>query len=129
MAKIKAYELSKSFGIPSKDLVQILHDYNVSDKSHMSILDDNELNVIYEYVTQKNQVEDISIIFPKKEEKAPKPKIEKKAKKREDGTVIELESEGLSEEIPARKVRVVDTRANAVDLDHLDTEKLEELIP
>ena len=129
MAKFKAYELSKSFGIPSKDLVQILHDYNVSDKSHMSILDDNELNVIYEYLTQKHQVEDVSIIFPVKVEEPPKPKIEKKAKKREDGTVIELESEGLSEEIPARKVRVVDTRANAVDLDHLDTEKLEELIP
>ncbi|MBQ2890422.1 MAG: translation initiation factor IF-2 [Clostridia bacterium] len=129
MAKFKAYELSKSFGIPSKELVQILHDYNVSDKSHMSILDDNELNVIYEYLTQKHQVEDVSIIFPVKVEEAPKPKIEKKAKKRDDGTVIELESEGLSEEIPARKVRVVDTRANAVDLDHLDTEKLEELIP
>ncbi len=129
MAKFKAYELSKSFGIPSKELVQILHDYNVSDKSHMSILDDNELNVIYEYLTQKHQVEDVSIIFPEKVVEAPKPKIEKKAKKRDDGTVIELESEGLSEEIPARKVRVVDTRANAVDLDHLDTEKLEELIP
>ncbi len=129
MPKVKAYELSKSFGIPSKELVQILHDYNISEKSHMSTLDDKELNVIYEYITQKNQVEDLTIIFPKKEEKAPKPKIEKKAKKREDGEKIELESEGLSEEIPARKVRVVDTRANAVDLDHLDTEKLEELIP
>ncbi|MBE7011144.1 MAG: translation initiation factor IF-2 [Ruminococcaceae bacterium] len=130
MAKVKAYELSKSLGIPSKELVQVLHDYKISDKSHMSTLDDKELNIIFEYVTQKNQAEDLTIIFPKKEEKAPKPKYEKKAKKRDDGEVIELERDNISEEvIPARKVRVVDTRANAVDLDHLDTEKLEELIP
>ena len=130
MAKVKAYELSKSLGIPSKELVQVLHDYKVSDKSHMSTLDDNELNIIFEYVTQKYQAEDLTIIFPKKEEKAPKPKYEKKAKKRDDGEVIEIEIPDVSEEvIPARKVRVVDTRANAVDLDHLDTEKLEELIP
>ncbi len=130
MAKVKAYELSKSLGIPSKELVQVLHDYKISDKSHMSTLDDKELNIIFEYVTQKNQAEDLSIIFPKKEEKAPKPKYEKKAKKRDDGEIIELEPADISEEIiPARKVRVVDTRANAVDLDHLDTEKLEELIP
>ncbi len=128
MKKVKAYELSKSFGIPSKDLVQILHDYKVSDKSHMSALDENELNVIFEYLTQKNQVEDISIIFHKEEEK-PKPEKKKKSKEKTPSEVIEVEG-GIDEEISsARKVRVVDTRANAVDLDHLDTEKLEELIP
>ncbi len=129
MKKVKAYELSKSFGIPSKDLVQILHDYKVSDKSHMSALDENELNIIFEYLTQKNQVEDVSIIFHKEEEKPKAQRAEKKKKEKAETETIEVEG-GLSDEIgSARKVRVVDTRANAVDLDHLDTEKLEELIP
>lgn len=129
MKKVKAYELSKSFGIPSKELVAILHDYKISDKSHMSALDENELNVIFEYITQKNQAEDLSIIFKKPEEKKA-PKAEKKAKKKNETIELDINSEGFGEEVDsAKKVRVVDTRANAVDLDHLDTEKLEELIP
>ncbi len=129
MKKVKAYELSKSFGIPSKDLVQVLHDYKVSDKSHMSALDENELNVIFEYLTQKNQVEDISIIFHREEKPVKKAKPEKKKKEKTETETIQVEG-GIDEEIgTGRKVRVVDTRANAVDLDHLDTEKLEELIP
>ena len=65
MTKIKAYELSKGFGIPSKEIVKVLHDYRVSDKNHMSALDENELDVIFEYYTQKNQVEDFSALFTK----------------------------------------------------------------
>lgn len=127
MKKVKAYELSKSFGIPSKELVQILHDYKVSDKSHMSALDENEINILFEYITQKNQAEDVSIIYPKEEPKK-EPKPEKKAKKHEETETIEVEGGG-EEVTAARKVRVVDTRVNAVDLDRLDNEKLEELIP
>ena len=76
MTKIKAYELSKGFvGIPGKELVKILSDYGISEKSHMSALDERELDIIFEYVTQKNQVEDFSALFvavpevePEKEE-------------------------------------------------------------
>ena len=134
MIKVKAYELSKGFGIPSKEIVKVLHDYGVSTKNHMSALDENELDVIFEYFTQKNQVEDFSVLFAVKEEKQNKnPKNTKKA----DGKVEKAENneeslnneEFRAESIPAKKVRVVDTRANAVDLERLDNEKLEELIP
>ncbi len=131
MTKIKAYELSKGFGIPSKEIVKVLHDYGVSEKNHMSALDEKELDVIFEYYTQKNQVEDFSALFvaieePKKEEKA-----EERTEKAEKVKEQKIESEGgfQTEEIPARRTRVVDTRVNAVDLDRLDNEKLEELIP
>lgn len=118
--KIRGYELSKSFGIPSKEIVKVLHDYEVSAKNHMSVLDENELNVIFEYYTQKNQVEDFSFIFnkPAAEEKAPEPE-----------PVAEEPAEPIEEIEIGRKVRVVDTRMNVVDLDRLDDEKLEELIP
>ena len=62
MEKIRAYELSKAFGIPSKEIVKVLHDYGVSSKNHMSALTEEELNVIFEYYTQKNQVKDFSIL-------------------------------------------------------------------
>ena len=135
MTKIKAYELSKGFGIPSKEIVKVLHDYGVSEKNHMSALDEKELDVIFEYYTQKNQVEDFSALFavaeePKKEEKTEE-KTDKNTEKAEKAKEQKLESEGgfQTEEIPARRTRVVDTRVNEVDLDRLDNEKLEELIP
>ena len=133
MTKIKAYEISKGFGIPSKEVVKVLHDYGVSEKNHMSALDERELDVIFEYFTQKNQVEDFSAIFaevekPEKEEK----KAEKKEKTEEKaaaGETVETVEFDMGESVSARKTRVVDTRANAVDLERLDNEKIEELIP
>ncbi len=133
MTKIKAYELSKGFNIPSKEIVKVLHDYGVSEKNHMSALDEKELDVIFEYYTQKNQVEDFSALFavvePPAEEKK-KDKAEKAADEAPADSVEETEAPAEIEElVHARKTRVVDTRANNVDLDKLDTEKLEDLIP
>ncbi len=126
MTKIKAYEIAKGFGLSSKEVVGVLHEYGVSEKNHMSALDENEVNVIFEYYTQKNQVEDFSALFAVVEEAAPA-KEEKKAEKTEEA--VEVDATFTDEPIQARKTRVVDTRANNVDLDRLDNEKLEELIP
>ncbi len=135
MTKIKAYELSKGFGIPSKEIVKVLHDYGVSEKNHMSALDERELDVIFEYYTQKNQVEDFSALFAAVEAPVKEEKKEEKsatAEKIAEETVAEqqtVEEVAVEEMVHTRKTRVVDTRANNVDLDKLDTEKLEELIP
>ena len=72
MEKIRGYELSKAFGIPSKEIVKVLHDYNVSDKNHMSALSEYELDVIFEYYTQKNQVADFMIMRIIRRNKKPK---------------------------------------------------------
>ena len=122
MEKIRAYELSKSLGFPSKEIVKVLHDYQVSTKNHMSALSEYELDVIFEYYTQKNQVKDFSIYNEPK-------KAEKEAGKTED---TEDDIESIQEEISVevvRKVRMVDTRVNTVELDRLDDEKLEAFIP
>ncbi len=140
MTKIKAYELSKGFvGIPGKELVKILSDYGISEKSHMSALDERELDIIFEYVTQRNQVEDFSALFaevtavePVNEEKKPETveetATEESAAEKSVPEIIESEG-GFANDAPARKTRVVDTRANNVDLDRLDNERLEELVP
>lgn len=120
MEKIRAYELSKSFGFPSKEIVKVLHDYGVSTKNHMSALTEYELDVIFEYYTQKNQAEDFSLYEPKKEEKKPEPETAETA----PGEEIPMEEVSV-----VRKTRTVDTRVNTVDLDRLDDEKMEELIP
>lgn len=119
MEKIRAYELSKAFGFPSKEIVKVLHDYGVSTKNHMSALTEYELDVIFEYYTQKNQVADFSMYEPKKKE--PEQKAPETEAPEEDIIIEEIEV--------GRKTRTVDTRVNTVDLDRLDDEKIEELIP
>lgn len=119
MEKIRAYELSKIFGFPSKNIVNVLHEYGVSTKNHMSALSEYELDVIFEYYTQKNQAKDFSIFDKKKEE--PKETAEKAAETEDFTQVPEIEV--------GRKLRTVDTRVNNVDLDRIDDEKIEELIP
>ncbi|MBQ9737584.1 MAG: translation initiation factor IF-2 [Clostridia bacterium] len=134
MTKIKAYEISKGFGVPSKEVVNVLHEYGVSEKNHMSALDEKELDVIFEYYTQKNQVESFEALFVQVEVPEEKKEESAKTENADDSSnatdsTIETEIEFVDEPIQARKTRVVDTRANNVDLDRLDNEKLEELIP
>ncbi len=129
MTKIKAYEISKGFGVSSKEVVNVLHEYGVSEKNHMSALDENELNVIFEYYTQKNQVEDFSALFASIEEPVAEQKENKTEKAENTEDIVTVDETFVDEPIQARKTRVVDTRANNVDLDRLDNEKLEELIP
>ena len=119
MEKIRAYELSKIFGFPSKNIVNVLHEYGVSTKNHMSALSEYELDVIFEYYTQKNQAKDFSIFDKKKEE--PKEAAENVSDNEDFTPVPEIEV--------GRKLRTVDTRVNNVDLDRIDDEKSEELIP
>ena len=119
MEKIRAYELSKIFGFPSKNIVNVLHEYGVSTKNHMSALSEYELDVIFEYYTQKNQAKDFSIFDKKKEE--PKEAAENVSDNEDFTPVPEIEV--------GRKLRTVDTRVNNVDLDRIDDEKIEELIP
>ena len=119
MEKIRAYELSKIFGFPSKNIVNVLHEYGVSTKNHMSALSEYELDVIFEYYTQKNQAKDFSIFDKKKEE--PKEAAENVSDNEDFTRVTEIEV--------GRKLRTVDTRVNNVDLDRIDDEKIEELIP
>ncbi len=135
MEKIRAYELSKSFGFPSKEIVKVLHDYNVSTKNHMSALSEYELDVIFEYYTQKNQVSDFSIFDEKKKEQEETKEKEKAVKAASDKAEEVAADEGEAAEVAetqievGRKLRTVDTRVNTVDLDRIDDEKIEELIP
>ena len=119
MEKIRGYELSKAFGIPSKEIVKVLHDYNVSDKNHMSALSEYELDVIFEYYTQKNQVADFSMYDNANNQQKQETETTENENEEVENTVVEV----------TRKVRTVDTRVNTVDLDRIDDEKIEELIP
>ena len=79
MVKYRVHEVAKDFGVGSKLITQILTDYIAPPKNHMQVLETPELDVIFEYMTQHNQVASLEEVFrvtapAKPVEKAEEPK-------------------------------------------------------
>ena len=70
LIKYRVHEVAKDFKLGTKEITQILTDYASTPKNHMQVLEDNELDLIFEYLTQHNQMADLSEVFAVKE--APK---------------------------------------------------------
>ncbi|MBR5791581.1 MAG: translation initiation factor IF-2, partial [Ruminiclostridium sp.] len=71
LEKYRVHEVAKDLGKSTKEITQILTTYATTPKNHMQVLDDKELSLIFEHVTQKNQVADMqaSLGAPAKKEK------------------------------------------------------------
>ena len=73
--KYKVNELAKDFGMQTREIIDILGKYFDTPKKSGQNLDEKELNTIFEYLTQHNQVSGIQVIFadaaPAKPESAP----------------------------------------------------------
>ncbi|MBR1969611.1 MAG: translation initiation factor IF-2 [Clostridia bacterium] len=122
IAKQKISAVSKAIEIPSKEIVKMLSEVLGVTKSTAASLDVEELSVVFDYFTQQfddhTPMEDYINSYHKE-------KQEKEAKEAE--AAIEEAAEAIT---PQKKVRYVDTRSNAVDLDvQLAKEKAEELAP
>ncbi len=61
--KYRVHEVAKDFGINTKIITDILTKYDTTPKNHMQALDERQLSLIFEYLTQHNQVESIESIF------------------------------------------------------------------
>ena len=78
LAKYNARDVAKDFGMQAKVITGILAEHSVENTSPTKVLTDRELNIIFEHLTQHNQVESIESIYadvyhePKKEAPAPK---------------------------------------------------------
>lgn len=128
--KIRINTLAKDFDMKSKDLLNILENAGYTGKTHMAVLEEDELNLLFETITQNNQV-DLTAYLKTYEDK-------KNARKEEERKKLEAARAAAEEEKrkkreaagikaqPQKKrsrdeVRVVDTRGNAgVDLSKYD---------
>ena len=81
MIKYRVHEVAKDFNVTSKVISQILTDYVAPPKNHMQVLETNELDVIFEYMTQHNQVASLEEIFNVKPAEPKSEKAEKADKK------------------------------------------------
>ena len=84
MMKYRVHEVAKDFNVASKVISQILTDYVAPPKNHMQVLENHELDVIFEYMTQHNQAESLEAIMkpvPAAKPAAPKAEETKAADK------------------------------------------------
>ena len=74
--KYRVHEVAKDFGVSTKEITEILTKYAETPKNHMQVLEDRELSLIFEHLTQHNPVSSIAVIYAegaKAEEKKPAP--------------------------------------------------------
>ena len=79
--KYRVHEVGKDFNKGSKEIVDILAKYTGETKKHMTALEENELNIVFEVLTQQSAVDSFDAYFAtrKEPEKVPEKKPEKKA--------------------------------------------------
>ena len=127
--KYRLKEVATDFGVTPKDIAEIISKYGEKPKSNTQVLTDQELNVVFEYMTQKNQISSLEKVFevkaaekpaaPKQEKAAPvsrNPHPQAKAQNQNNPSKPKKEAE------PERKRerRVVDTSAVQVNSARFD---------
>ena len=144
MIKYRVSDVAKDFGRPNKEIAEILGDYLQAPKSNAQALKEPELDVIFEYLTQKNQVESLDQVFAPAAEAAQKrrqesekrilekqqkeqPKTQKAAEAPKAQGKVVIEQQPTSATKGPRTTRV-DTRGNSVDLSKYD-ERMDQLVP
>ena len=69
--KYRVHEIGKDFNLKSVEILDLLTKYfGESKNNHMTALTDKELDLIFDYYTQNNQVSDMSVYFDACKEKA-----------------------------------------------------------
>ncbi len=85
--KYRVHEVAKDFGVPTKEITDILTQYATTPKNHMQALSDEELSLVFEYLTQHHQISGIQEIYadtyqePAKEPAKPAPAAQPAAAK------------------------------------------------
>ena len=143
--KYKVGELAKDFGLKNKDVIDLFAKHGLAGKTHTSPLEDSEVSIFLEALTQQNQI-DITAYFKtfddkkkakkeeerKKAEEAQKAAEEARRKQKEAQAAQKRKANPNAQQQPQQpqkqrsktEVRVVDTRGTAnVDLGKYD-EKL-----
>ena len=77
--KYRLKEVAADFGVPAKEIMDIVGQFGEKPKSNSQVLTDQELNVVFDVMTQKNQISSLEQVFAvQPKAKADSPKEEKK---------------------------------------------------
>lgn len=118
--KYRVHEVAKDFGVSTREITEILTKYRTEPKNHMQVLDDADLSVIFEYMTQHHQVKNMESLLGAQQSERKEQPAAKQAEK---------PAEKAPEQTPAsskvKQVHRIDTRGTGdVNLakydDHVD---------
>ena len=138
LVKYRLKEVATDFGVTPKDIAEVMGKFFEKPKSNTQVLTEEELNVIFDYYTQVNQISSLEAVFavqpkPKAEEpKKEEPKAEEKKpaeKKSEPKAEAPKKEEPKKPAEPERKRerRVVDTSAVQVNSARFD-DRVDDLV-
>ncbi len=127
LVKYRVKEVAADFGMQPKEVAEIIGIYFDKPKSNTQVLTDEQLNVVFDHITQHHQIESIAQVFAV----APAPKAEPKpaqgksdegtaAETKKDAAKAEPKPEKPKQEQRKRERRVVDTKAVTVNADRFD---------
>ena len=95
--KYRVYEVARDLGVASKEIIELVKKYTGHEKKHMTALEPLELDIILDYYTQKNQVENFDEYF------ATRPKESRRLIKEEKAEDIVEKSKELKTEEKQKK--------------------------
>ena len=72
LVKYRLKEVAADFGVAPKQIADIVGKFFEKPKSNTQVLTEEELNVVFDYITQTNQIESLEVVFAV----TPKPKAE-----------------------------------------------------
>ena len=129
LVKYRVKEVAADFGMQPKEIAAIVGIYFEKPKSNTQVLTEEQLNAVFDHITQHHQIESIAQVFavapaPKKEKpkEAPKSAEEKpsEATARKTEAKPAEKTEKPKVEQRKRERRVVDTKAVTVNADRFD---------
>ena len=81
--KYRVKELAADFGLAPKEIVEIVAKYSEKPKSNTQVLTPEELNAVFDHLTQHNQITSLEQVFAVKPKEQPKQEAPKQPQKQE----------------------------------------------
>ena len=72
LVKYRLKEVAADFGVPPKEIADIISRYYDKPKSNTQVLNDQELNAVFDYMTQKHPIDSLEQVFAAKKPEPPK---------------------------------------------------------
>ncbi len=108
MMKYRVHEVAKDLGVQNKEILDILEKYVDEPKKHMTALEENELDLVFDSFTQEHSVKNFGEYFASGAKKETKKEEPKKEVKKE-----EPKKEPVVKSAPKKDIKVQDTKKEA----------------
>lgn len=130
--KYRVHEVAKDFGKSTKEISDILTRYSKTPKNHMQVLGDQELSIIFEYLTQNNQTAELEALLKQQQaarQQVQQPSAGTPAKKDAPAAASGKPEGDAPKQTKVKQVHRIDTRGGGdVNLAKYD-ERIDSLVP